>query len=574
MLAVALVALIPGQVDDLSRMPELDKPLTLKVKNGLIIPTLRSILDKTGVSFSFNPDTVNSKITIMVKGAKTSDVLRHTLEMLNIYCRIDGKTLRLRRPRPDLQWDFFIKEQAWMDKRMLAKLYALRDETKKPFSGDLNGPTIYTPGKDNETPEEWAKRKVTEPSYYALGMMMRTNEGARWQGPARFKVSEPETRLNVSMGTHGIDQNSSVLKGHQILVRYLDHAGDLQVVNMRGGARAQNDVNKLPYVWAQPIKELASHPFAKALQEWETPLQGFDVVLRKRRLDKQKAIEDPGYFGGRISLAEKLEELHEKAGMQIIADSFRTPTQTPRAEAETVEEYLKHLKEKEDCFLRFAGGLLLVRHPAFWRFADGEPVEEPLAWADEVSKTRRLTLDDYGYVARRMIVDGANTGASERFLNQSRTLTRFDPTPLIESFPALVQYGELTVKERALLWSGAPLHAGFNFCGRPRDARIVDRASPSGWGRANIPYYDVHVAPFYEVTTHGRVADLYMVWASLEQTFATTTDEYWTEGHVNSWGRSWPWWAFWAESDRSGSRVVMTFGECAQDAVRYVIKIP
>src|SRR5688500_10180152 len=106
----AFAAILCLQGEDLKAVPGLEKPITLKVKNQLIFPTVTSILEKAGVKYSCSKDILEKKITILVNDVSTADVLHHTFEMLDIKWRWDGKVLNLSKPRNSQVYDFYMSE--------------------------------------------------------------------------------------------------------------------------------------------------------------------------------------------------------------------------------------------------------------------------------------------------------------------------------------------------------------------------------------------------------------------------------------------------------------------------------
>jgi hypothetical protein len=571
MVGAAILALVlTPQAVDLSQVPGLDRPISLHLKNQLLLPTLRSVLDPTGVKYGFNPGLSNFKTTILVKDIKASALLERVASTFDLKWNWDGKTLHLS-PDWGARDNFFVAETEVMKNRARAMVYALAAETKRPFQPIENKEPSRPP--ENETPVEWAKRRVHEPAFYVLGVCERETKrlsSVCIQGVFEsYRIAPKEAPHNAG----SIDQNSAALEGYHAALWYRIWTGDLQVASLVGD-KPNNEFNRAPYLYARPPKELVSHSFAERLAHWETPVASIDAQLLKKELEARGEVSDPGYFEQRLSLAEKLEELHDRGKLQIVGDSYRVPTLAVRSSAEKVGDYLKDLVEVEKIFLRWENGVLLVRHPAYWRLEKTEPPESVLLQAESIARTRPLNFTEYCRLARSLIAQ-RDSMIAERFLSKERVLVRFDPTPLIDSAPALYQYDCLDDREREALWAGTPLYTGVKIT--PPESRYR-KVPGKTYGRGQIlGPYGTGAAPFYKTQIVGRIADFYFYMPRPAINPGDTLDSYWLDPphNVREVHPGAEFNLFWAGSGSADNRtIVMNFGDCPMDYFRYVINLP
>jgi hypothetical protein len=476
--ALIALLLLPGQ--------GFDTPISMERTDTLLTVALKEIAQASNINVVVPNEVKNQKITILVKDMKARDLLDRIGSTLTLDSTVSGNQYtfgfgRLARIPVD---DYLDAERLVQMKLARDRLDALAKLTLKPFE---EAPAIppAMPGAD-ETPDQWAARKVSQPAFYAAGLWHRATMATKpqtrnlrvWASgvvspPLNiFWVGVPEkTQAIWPFAIAYVDEVSQSLRGTAIAIDVSDTTADIRVFGLAGATAHEDETLPRPFLFARPPPSLRNLPFAKRLLDWETPLSKLPADLLSHPLEKAEPPADPGYFNGKISLTEKLLNLHRLTSIPVVATSFRTPALSQTyPQAGNAEDLLSDLVEKECAFLHWENGCLLVRHPAYWLLQCCEPPENVLLAAERIAKERTLSVADYSLVAYQIssYEDGASPWRRgtpgqcrcfDRLVADRGLLLRFDPEPLERAFPALWLLGSMSTGERDACLEGQRLDA-------------------------------------------------------------------------------------------------------------------
>ncbi len=470
-----------------------DTRITIDEKDVLLPAVLNEIGERSGIKVDLPREFWNLKVTVFVKDMMARALLDKLASLYDFEGTADPSKYLYRLP-PVYRRNFERYLVAEFQERMKPakeRLEALAKLTTRPF-GD---PRLSIPPQGGTEAQTWAAKKIGEPAYYTAGVFLRAwtlRPGYRptWYFNLTlpealvFTVDEPlpstATSIRESLGmrwpTIYVDENSRAIASTTIALSAYGTTGDLRVVTVRGVPASQDSALDRPFMYARPPRQLQGFPFAKELAAWETPIDTKDWSPRSQGAGNPP---DPGYFNGKFSLSEKLENLHNRVHVPIIATSFRSPALKQQyAAASDPSGLIDDLVKNEKAFVRWDNGCLLVRHPAYWIFECSEPSEAILQEAERIAKDRVLGLFEYAGLAyfmsgmqddvapwnRSPLISVAEvlsshhsarealTGegfhearglphAFERLVGDRGLLLRFDPEPLARAYPALAALG-------------------------------------------------------------------------------------------------------------------------------------
>lgn len=467
-----------------------DTLITMESKDTMLPIVLKRISEKAGIEAITGRDAPRYKVTVFVKDMKARDLLDRIASVLSLDTAIAGNQYKMSiEQQARVRLTDYVNAETALRMRMIgAKLWALAKLTNRPFVAATGE---APPLKPDETPDEWAARKISQPAYYAAGLCVResfaifpNHASGPWaefcQEPHAFCVTAPTWTYNPpsSFVPCYIDENSRSLEGTLIAICCYETTAELKIIPI-GGEPATETTSDRPYIFSRPPNELAKTEFAKRLAAWETPIEKVPREALAKSYHETDPPPDPGYYNGRISLSEKLESIYKSTGTPIIATSYRTPTIGPPLPVDgTLADLVANLADKEKAILRWDQECLLLRHPSYWLFDCSEVPEEVLLRAEAIAKTRPLTLPEYGDIARVMsahpddlplsngpvagtVYDlGYSTGAQIAYnrLPMSRgLLLRFDPEPLERAYPALFVIGTMSKEEQGRFFAGEHL---------------------------------------------------------------------------------------------------------------------
>ncbi|HTQ12165.1 MAG TPA: hypothetical protein VMI31_19030 [Fimbriimonadaceae bacterium] len=460
-------------------------PLTIAEKDVTLPEICSEIAKDSGIKVELGDDLQNLKVTVFVKGMKARDLLDHLASLYDLVGTALSDRYRL---KWDVKYqhafeDYVHDEYLLRGSLVLAKVEALAKLTERPFGS----PDAAQIPADAGDAMRWAAGKIGDAKYYAVGLWDRAGATVLpkyhdldgWTGlittkPCIFWVGEPAVPVGVRppYAKCYIDANSRAIAGTTIAISCLETAAELQVRAITDGSLPPKPTAR-PFLFARPPKELAKSAFATRLAAWETKVDPKD--LGPAVSADLKPIESP-YFDHRISLSDKLENLHEHSDVSIIATSFRTPALKQELPLSTdPKALLDDLVGKEEVFARWDRGCLLVRHPAYWLLMCSEPPETVMQRAEQIARQRPMTLYEYAELAALLFPCQDDeppwlhfmdpSGASsiqhgyERYIDGRGFLSRFDPDPLIRAYPALCMISAMSERDFDRLYSGETLNA-------------------------------------------------------------------------------------------------------------------
>ena len=148
--------------------------ITIERKDALLTEVLLEVSQKSGLKFKLPKDCTNLKINAFAKAVQPKVLLDCIGDTLGFVGELkkDTYTYSLgpefnRKALPD----YLRVETSAAVQLTRSKLLALAALTQKPFQS--YEPTTEPERKD-ETPEQWARRKITQPAYYAAGYACRS----------------------------------------------------------------------------------------------------------------------------------------------------------------------------------------------------------------------------------------------------------------------------------------------------------------------------------------------------------------------------------------------------------------
>jgi len=186
-----------------------------------------------------------------------------------------------------------------------------------------------------------------------------------------------------------------------------------------------------------PAGALAKLPFGKEVLAWDqTPPSDGDLTKLALKAGETRSKNSDGLF----SISDFLEKAFDETGVPIVADAFRTPSQSKDLNRGVgpVSSWLAVLKKENHLFTRFEDGFILVRHGGFWRLRKFETPEDMLAPLEAKAEKGKLTLDDYaGFVSK------LTPEQTRPFRIPDSAIVRFDTHPIEAGLPALLFYASL-----------------------------------------------------------------------------------------------------------------------------------
>lgn len=490
-------------------------PITLDAKDATLPELVATITAQAGVHVQAKPQLSNLKASVFVKDMPASVLLEKLAGLYDLEQEVDKDRIVLKfRAAGQLDLERFLDaDQLMRANLMRARLDALARLTAMNPS-DLKS-ALFSWKKKPGTADDWAAERIDIPSYYALGLWERANFGVSnstnltsWRiqvvwsslhsAPPVFRIGTIELgplSLRHRFKTCAIDEGSSSLEGSMIGVCCYPTTAEILPRMLAGATKERiEQLADSAFLEAAADDGLERLEFAKRLSKWQSPQEKWP----SGDLIETDAPQDPGYFGGEVTLSEKLLDLHNRSGLNIVATSFRAQAigQKFSRDSASVTEMLHELQKTERAMLNWDGECLSVRHPRFWMLMCSEPPEGVIRAAETAARTRTLTLQEYGELAfafangqddvppwkhippSRVETWRSRTPVSlkasesvptiphsfDRLIRHRGIVLRFDPEPLESAYPALFALAVLEPADRAnlLACQVVPAHIAYD----------------------------------------------------------------------------------------------------------------
>ena len=219
---------------------------------------------------------------------------------------------------------------------------------------------------------------------------------------------------------------------------------------------------------------LDESPFRREVSAWdeETPK---DPALALR-CDPRTPERPSVWWTGYLSVADRLEWLHESSGVPVVAMAFRQPSRRSSLRFDgTVGEWIKAARGQSDGgAFRVVDGFLMARPYEFWKRRRTEP---PEAAVRRLEAKESPTLDDYAEFVARVSNRQATTAQST-----GDFLMRVSPYALSDGLPALRVWAALAPAQRAALrGGGAVAYRVLSGAGQAAYAAAVGDVFGGGW---------------------------------------------------------------------------------------------
>lgn len=504
MIAFAAALLCFGQAAlPWGSLPEAEKRVSIKLPFATLGEALAEIRKQSGLTFRVANNS-QVTVTVLVRDMKAKDLVEELADTLELHLDIVDKQVLVGR---DLAIDqmknaYLRSEEGYLVQQAQARANALLAAL----------PTVSSPAppeKENESLQDWAKRKIRTPAGYALALTWRgacnnVNFGFGMEYPLAgfvpsckfvqgYAFKPAPTQRVLQKGHRSLDEFSARFEDTQVLVRYCPVAGAWRVARVAGEDPGQVDDDAPLVRFPQPTKPLAQTPFATKLAEWAR--NDPDSKVGEEEISAEGESEGQIFAGPKLSLADHLTWLYNHSKINIVANAFRVPSGLKQAnlEGKTVLECAKALAQKAGCFASISKRTLRVRQGGYWRLPLCQPPEPLIRSLEATSRRHELTLDDYADFASEL-----THPMLESFDAPDRLLATCDLKPLVRGSHLIAYYGGLDTPTRRALWNGAVYD---HIHSKGVDARR----------RANAPTSLADVAvlgPFGDVVIQGLFADI------------------------------------------------------------------
>ena len=216
-----------------------------------------------------------------------------------------------------------------------------------------------------------------------------------------------------------------------------------------------------------PVASGAS-AFAKSVAAWPAIPPKIDEVWSR---PIAPAFPKSEWTSGALSLGDLLAAWHASSGLPVVADAFRIPLKSRSLQPAGGLAALQALASTEDMALKLEGGVVRMRHPAFWRLRLQEIPES--SWAT-IERPGGANLANLASFAAKLTASQAAA-----FRSQEPPLSRTSTEALQSSYPALVLWSALPTGARTALLAGRPV-------GLPQ---ISGAANAYAFALREAPYY-------------------------------------------------------------------------------------
>ena len=472
----ANMARAQDDVVDLSKDPRLQQTIDLHLKRVLIPELNKALKASAKQQFVVSPKVPPLMVCVFAEKEPLWKVMKGVADVLGCQWR-------------DLKTEWFL-DQAPVTKKNLDKYVALESRAQQvdvwtkakaltdlvqnqKWSGAAGQGANQTEEDDPYiSPDEWARRRISDPAFYTAGLMFWNApvipgiglmpRGGKydtigdflagpWAQAYRLDLPENEQVARTFMRS-APDPERAGLVNTQIGVRALPWAGTFQAILVDHGARrAPKPKYLLPYAW--PKGELAKTAEGKWLLDWETPLkeskdESLAATTGSIKLDLSP-FEDHQY-----GLEDYLEAAHNSTKKLIVSDGFRMPViDAPELmNAMPLGDWLQTLRKTQKCFVKVADGMIEVRHGGFWDLRQLEPPESEIRAMESVKDP---DLNDYADFAYRVGHETFYCVQPPAFFDTKQIpLLRFSSKPLRDSYNILMAYAQMSREARLQVLTG------------------------------------------------------------------------------------------------------------------------
>lgn len=456
--AIALGICLPGlalsQQSDLAKDPNLQKPISERMKIVSLKEVISTIAKQTGASVDVGVSIRDLKVTVLVDHEPAYKVLDGIASVVGGTWAPNGSAMYLS-ISPDQQKlirDYIQKENGLLHADADRKVKGLVDlvhtgpKDGLPLSPDqtLLG-RMFSAFSSSSWSAFWAGEVAATSGQVTLPTAT-TDAGAAPTPPGRGRRGGP--------GGAGGPGGRNGMARAQAFARFDPTTGDVEFLASLGprggaiGAKSVTQTIKFPF----PPDDLAQTPFGKAALAWNTELPTDKAVLNQPvTIPPMKASV---YSNHLFSVADYLEAFFDGTKLPVIADAFRVPSRTKDpVSGATALDWMTAYRRLEPTFLRYSNGEILIRHGGFWRLRVLEAPETYYAPIEKKAIKSGVGLFDYADFAARLTPE-----QSQSFRSAQTVLVKFDPSPLNVAYPALRFLGGLSSDQKAILASGRSLN--------------------------------------------------------------------------------------------------------------------
>lgn len=448
---------------DVEKEARLQKPITAHLKLVSLPAALKELSKESGVPLESANSMAKLKVTVLVKEVSAGLTLARLADLFHAEWKASGDGYRISVPN---EWTS--REASYVTLEDKER----RKDAEATIRGLMDGASIPYASIADEIQSGRAKgehlqnlKRSQSAGQYLLGSMFNRLSSAEWKefwqgrtmrmadflpdAPPKSNGDPKARQQGVRTGIIMRDdpppgQKPTETKPAGTKVR-VSATFDPITGRLRTNEDAGASVVRMDALITKPFPDgdLAKTPFGREVLAWMR-IEDDNEALKASLSGVPPAGE---YFRDQSSMADLLAWLHDKTGVPVVADAFRTPMRSMSA-APNIATWLRNLVSSNGAFVRTTNGFVMVRHGAFWRLREWEIPEERFA---AIEKSKTPTLDAYADFAGSLSLTQA---APFRF---NAVLTRFDPTPLRNAMTPLRFYSTLSAAERKAAISGSRL---------------------------------------------------------------------------------------------------------------------
>lgn len=443
---LVLAQAAPSSDTDLSKDPQLAKPVTVHLAMASLPAALKEISKAAGTKIEAAANMSGRKVTVLVKDVPLSTVMARMAEVFHGDWKKYDTGYSLLTPS-----DYVHAEDDFRDDEAKERRKPVEDSVNELVKATRSSydqiKTDLANGKS--TPEE---KRVATPEVYLLGRLLgglnSTQKQAFWNGePVRTTDS---LVVGTSNGAAGAIQRGNVVNRRgrpmmanpgvtrQTIVAYAAYNPILaRVTSSDPQMSAVTPAAETPF----PTGTLGEQPFAKEAYSWIAASEPQTYWSKP-----VSTVPKTTWFEGRHALSDYLVAIHDSTGVPIVADAFRVPLDT--ANTGTTLGAMVAALAGQGVYMRFDHGFMMAKTPHFWRYRKSEVPEERFA---PIEKTG-AGVDDFAAFAAALTPDQLT-----RFRGVGLTLMHIDPRPLVLGLPALRFYATLSEGQKSAARAGNPV---------------------------------------------------------------------------------------------------------------------